>query len=44
MESLHDNMLIQAYLDAKEFQLSPEFIEIIKSEIHKRNLHHVFEI
>lgn len=38
MEHLSDALLLKAYDKAKKINLNDDFIEIIKSEITKRNL------
>lgn len=38
MRKLSDELLIESYFKAKELQLSPEFILLIETEIHRRSL------
>lgn len=38
MENLSDELLLEAYFKAVELKLSPDFIEIIVSEIANRSL------
>ncbi|KYG31995.1 sporulation histidine kinase inhibitor Sda [Alkalihalobacillus trypoxylicola] len=39
MQNLSDELLIETFYKAVELELNPDFIELIKSEIHKRSLH-----
>jgi developmental checkpoint coupling sporulation initiation to replication initiation len=39
MEKLSDSLLLESYFKAKELRLSLEFIDLIKQEIFKRQLH-----
>ena len=41
MTRLSDNLLIESYFKAVELQLDPEFITLIKLEIHRRKLTHL---
>jgi len=38
MEYLSDELLIESYDKANELDLSPDFLALIESEIHRRNL------
>ncbi|TWE02469.1 developmental checkpoint coupling sporulation initiation to replication initiation [Neobacillus bataviensis] len=38
MRKLSDELLIESYFKARELNLSPEFISLIESEIHRRSL------
>ncbi|MGG1677494.1 sporulation histidine kinase inhibitor Sda [Neobacillus sp. NRS-1170] len=38
MRKLSDELLIESYFKARELKLSPEFINLIESEIHRRSL------
>lgn len=38
MTKLSDDLLIESYLKAVELKLDPEFIILIKLEIHRRKL------
>lgn len=39
---LSDQLLLESYYKARELNLSPEFIGLIETEIHRRSLsHHV---
>ncbi|PLS01227.1 sporulation histidine kinase inhibitor Sda [Neobacillus cucumis] len=39
MRKLSDELLIESYFKARELNLSPEFINLIESEIHRRSLY-----
>lgn len=39
MRKLSDELLIESYYKARELNLSPEFIGLIESEIHRRSLY-----
>ncbi len=38
MRKLSDELLVESYLKAKELKLSPDFIRLIETEIHRRSL------
>jgi len=38
MEHLSDELLIESYHKANELKLSPDFLSLIKDEIHRRCL------
>ncbi|SDM20830.1 sporulation histidine kinase inhibitor Sda [Bacillus sp. OK048] len=38
MRKLSDELLIESYYKARELNLSPEFIELIETEIDRRSL------
>lgn len=38
MRKLSDELLIESYHKARELNLSPEFIRLIETEIHRRSL------
>ncbi|RYL94752.1 sporulation histidine kinase inhibitor Sda [Sporolactobacillus sp. Y61] len=38
MENLSDEMLVEAYVKAKKYDLSDEFIKLIEGEISRRKL------
>jgi developmental checkpoint coupling sporulation initiation to replication initiation len=38
MRKLSDELLIESYFKAQELKLSPDFILLIESEIHRRSL------
>lgn len=38
MTKLSDDLLIESYLKAVELKLDPEFIKLIKIELHRRKL------
>ncbi|MFO1443380.1 sporulation histidine kinase inhibitor Sda [Bacillus sp. Bva_UNVM-123] len=38
MRKLSDELLVESYFKAKELKLSPEFIRLIETEIHRRSL------
>ncbi|KAB2333946.1 sporulation histidine kinase inhibitor Sda [Cytobacillus gottheilii] len=38
MRKLSDDLLIESYHKAKELRLSPDFIRLIETEIHRRSL------
>jgi developmental checkpoint coupling sporulation initiation to replication initiation len=38
MRKLSDELLIESYYKARELKLSPDFILLIESEIHRRSL------
>jgi len=38
MKKLSNKLLIESYDKAKKLQLSPEFIRLIETEIHRRDL------
>ena len=40
MRKLSDELLIESYFKARELNLSPEFIGLIESEIHRRSLYY----
>lgn len=40
MEYLSDELLIESYHRAQELKLNPDFLLLIETEIHKRNLTH----
>jgi developmental checkpoint coupling sporulation initiation to replication initiation len=44
MKHLSDELLIESYYKAKELKLSPEFIELIEREIHRRSLEHKIKL
>ncbi|EKN64394.1 sporulation inhibitor A [Neobacillus bataviensis LMG 21833] len=39
MRKLSDELLIESYYKARELNLSPEFIDLIESEINRRSLY-----
>lgn len=39
VRKLSDELLIESYLKARELNLSPDFITLIESEIHRRSLY-----
>lgn len=39
MRKLSDELLIESYFKARELNLSPEFIDLIESEINRRSLY-----
>jgi developmental checkpoint coupling sporulation initiation to replication initiation len=39
MRNLSDELLIESYFKARELNLSPEFIDLIESEMHRRSLY-----
>lgn len=39
MKNLSDELLIESYFKARELNLSPEFINLIESEMHRRSLY-----
>ncbi|WP_084374917.1 sporulation histidine kinase inhibitor Sda [Neobacillus soli] len=39
MRKLSDDLLIESYFKARELNLSPDFIGLIESEIHRRSLY-----
>lgn len=38
MEHLSDELLLESYYKANELNLSPDFLSLIKDEIHRRHL------
>ncbi|MBO8177595.1 sporulation histidine kinase inhibitor Sda [Aeribacillus pallidus] len=40
MKHLSDELLIEAYFKARALKLSPDFIQLIEKEIHRRSLSH----
>ncbi|GAA0340876.1 sporulation histidine kinase inhibitor Sda [Bacillus carboniphilus] len=40
MKKLSDQLLLESYYKARELNLSPEFIRLIETEIHRRSLTH----
>lgn len=38
MSKMSDDLLIESYLTAKQLKLSPEFLELLESEIARRSL------
>jgi developmental checkpoint coupling sporulation initiation to replication initiation len=40
MRKLSDDLLIESYFKARELNLSPDFITLIESEIHRRSLYY----
>ena len=38
MSKMSDDLLIESYLTAKKLKLSPEFLELLESEIARRSL------
>jgi len=38
MEHLSDELLLESYYKANELNLSPDFLSLIKDEIHRRRL------
>jgi developmental checkpoint coupling sporulation initiation to replication initiation len=38
MRKLSDELLIESYFKARELNLSPDFIYLIETEIHRRSL------
>ncbi|WP_409289401.1 sporulation histidine kinase inhibitor Sda [Peribacillus sp. SCS-26] len=40
MNKLSDDLLIESYHKARELKLSPDFIQLIESEINRRTLTH----
>ncbi|NHM30397.1 sporulation histidine kinase inhibitor Sda [Neobacillus terrae] len=38
MRKLSDELLIESYFKARELNLSPDFIRLIETEIHRRSL------
>jgi developmental checkpoint coupling sporulation initiation to replication initiation len=44
MRKLSDELLIESYFKARELKLSPEFIFLIESEIHRRSLFNKIKI
>ena len=44
MQRLSDELLIESYYKAKELKLSPDFIQLIESEIRRRSLYHKIKL
>ncbi|NRD75912.1 sporulation histidine kinase inhibitor Sda [Bacillus sp. BRMEA1] len=44
MRKLSDELLIESYFKAKELNLSPDFINLIECEIHRRSLYNKIKI
>ncbi|MGD6895213.1 sporulation histidine kinase inhibitor Sda [Bacillus infantis] len=44
MRKLSDELLIESYLKARELNLSPDFIRLIETEIHRRSLTHKIRV
>jgi developmental checkpoint coupling sporulation initiation to replication initiation len=44
MRKLSDELLIESYFKATELNLSPDFIQLIEMEIHRRSLVHKIRI
>ncbi|MCM2675375.1 sporulation histidine kinase inhibitor Sda [Alkalicoccobacillus plakortidis] len=40
MNNLQDDMLVEAYVKAKELSLSEDFIMLLHQELEQRNLQH----
>jgi developmental checkpoint coupling sporulation initiation to replication initiation len=38
LRKLSDDLLIESYFKARELNLSPDFIRLIETEIHRRSL------
>jgi developmental checkpoint coupling sporulation initiation to replication initiation len=44
LRKLSDELLIESYYKARELNLSPEFIHLIETEIHRRSLFNKMKI
>ncbi|MFE8703245.1 sporulation histidine kinase inhibitor Sda [Cytobacillus sp. FJAT-54145] len=44
MRKLSDDLLVESYFKARELNLSPEFIRLIETEIHRRSLTHKIKV
>ncbi|CAI9388463.1 sporulation histidine kinase inhibitor Sda [Niallia sp. Sow4_A1] len=44
MRKLSDELLIESYHKARELNLSPEFIRLIETEIHRRSLNNKIKV
>ncbi|KOP83524.1 sporulation histidine kinase inhibitor Sda [Cytobacillus solani] len=44
MRKLSDELLIESYQKARELKLSPDFIRLIETEIHRRSLSHRIKV
>ncbi len=44
LRKLSDELLIESYYKARELNLSPEFIHLIETEIHRRALFNKMKI
>jgi developmental checkpoint coupling sporulation initiation to replication initiation len=44
LRKLSDELLIESYYKARELNLSPEFIDLIETEIHRRSLFNKLKI
>lgn len=44
MRKLSDELLIESYLRARELNLSPDFIHLIETEIHRRSLYNKMKV
>ncbi len=44
LRKLSDELLIESYYKARELNLSPEFIHLIETELHRRSLFHKMKI
>ncbi|AGX05599.1 MULTISPECIES: sporulation histidine kinase inhibitor Sda [Bacillaceae] len=44
MRKLSDELLIESYFKARELNLSPDFIRLIETEIHRRSLTHKIRV
>lgn len=44
LRKLSDELLIESYYKARELNLSPEFIHLIETEIHRRSLFNKLKI
>ncbi|WNS77626.1 MULTISPECIES: sporulation histidine kinase inhibitor Sda [unclassified Bacillus (in: firmicutes)] len=44
MRKLSDELLIESYYKAIELKLSSDFINLIKTEIHRRSLSHKIRV
>ncbi|MBU8879471.1 sporulation histidine kinase inhibitor Sda [Bacillus sp. FJAT-29790] len=44
MRKLSDELLIESYHKARELKLSPDFIRLIETEIHRRGIAHNIKV
>lgn len=44
MRKLSDELLIESYFRARELNLSPDFIHLIETEIHRRSLYNKMKV
>ena len=44
MKNMSDELLIEAYFQAIELKLEPDFIYLLEMEIHQRSLSHKIKI